>query len=201
MAFDDILKQIEADGAAAVAAVTAEAEAAQAGIRRQAEQEAEALRAALHRRAAQRATEHGERLVTLAQLEHRKAILAEKQRAITEAFAAAETRLEHLAHQDAWMLLRRVIVERAETGREEIVVGHAQTALLDPAFLAELNAALGDRGHLTLAAEPGAFSHGVVLREGRKEINLRLSVLLAEVRERLVHEIATQLFPPDAAHG
>ncbi len=199
MAFDDILQKIQADGSQAAAAVQAEGAAAATRIRERGEREAEESRAALRRRAERRAKEHRDRLVTLAQLEHRKAVLAEKQRSIGDAFAEAEARLRDLPREDAWNLLHRVIVAGAETGREEVVVGHAQAGLIDDAFLARVNRTLGDRGHLTLAAEPGDFSHGVVLREGRKDINLRLAVLMAEAREQFVHHIAQQLFPPEAA--
>lgn len=198
MAFEDIIQKIVADGEAAVAAVQSESAAAVARIREQSAREIAAAREQMHRQAERLATERADRILTLAHLEHRKALLAEKQRALAAAFAAAAERLTTLPRGDTWDLLRHVILERVESGREEIVPGRAHAELLDQAFVAELNSALGERGHLTLAAEPGNFDHGVVLREGRKEINGRMSVLLAETRERLVQECAERLFPEDA---
>lgn len=197
MAFDDILKKIQADGAEAAAAVAAEADTAIGNIHHEGQRAAEAMRSQLHTRATRRATEHEERLVILAQLEHRKAALAEKQRALGTAFAAAQDRLEHLPAGDARSLLKRIILERVETGREELVIGREHAAVADHAFLADLNGTLQERGHLRLASEPGDFPHGVVLREGRKEINLRLPVLMAEAREQFVHHVAQQLFPAE----
>lgn len=198
MAFDDILQKIAGDGAEAVAAVNAETADATSRILDGAEREAKALHNQLLRRARQRATERGDRLVTLAHLEHRKALLAEKQRALAEAFDAAAVRVAGASKPELWKLFLRVIADRVETGREEIVPGRDHAELFDGAFMADLNGALGDRGGLTVAAEPGDFAHGLVLREGRKEINLRLSVLMEEARERLVHEMAQHLFPTDA---
>lgn len=197
MAFDDIVKQIADDAAAEVAEVRRAAEAETRATLDRADRDAAALREDLMRRAHQRAAERGERLRTLAELEHRKAVLAEKQKALHQAFDQAAERIAALPPDRAKALLKAVIVERVETGREEIVPGREHAALFDDAFVREINAALGERGRLTLAAAPGDFPHGVVLREGRKEINARLSVLLAESRDALSHRIAAVLFPED----
>ena len=197
MAFEDILQKIREDGTEAVDAIKADTDAAVARITQQADTDAEALRNTLHQRAQRRATEHTDRTLTLAQLEHRKAVLAEKQRALALAFTQAEERLASLSGDEARTLLRRVISDHLETGQEEIVPGRLHAPVLDTAFVASLNESLESRGQLTLAAEPGDFDHGVVLREGRKEINLRLSVIMAETRERLVHPVAEHLFSAD----
>lgn len=198
MAFDDILERIRQDGTDAVAAVRDAAAAAIRKTEAAAAHEADMLREQLMERAHRRADEQAERMITLAQLDHRKAALAEKQRALQTAFDTADARLADLPADQAKTLWKRVILERAETGNEEIVAGTGLAALFDAGFVAELNAALDTRGHLRAATAPGDFAHGVVLREGRKEINLRLSVLLAEARERLSYTVAQHLFPESA---
>ena len=87
-----------------------------------------------------------------------------------------------------------MIRERAISGNEEIVVAEKQEKLFDGSFLERLNKDNKRGKGFSLAKDRGEFSWGVVLREGRRTVDLTLDVLMDQLRERIEPDIAPRLF-------
>lgn len=91
-------------------------------------------------------------------------------------------------------LMKGMILRSAISGNEEIIVSKEQKKLFSGAFLDELNKENDLGKGFELAEEPGDFSWGVVLKEGRRIVDLTLDVLMEQLRERIESEIAPILF-------
>lgn len=196
MAIEDILKRIEAEAEAEAGRILAEAEGEAARIREEYGKRAERLGAALEEEARKRAGEERRRLVVSEQLELRKGTLGRKRELLDELYRAAWERIRELPEERYLALMKSLVLERAVTGREEIVVPSGQRGLFTEGFVEELNAARPGAG-FTLAGEPGSFDRGVILREGRRVVDLTLPVLFEQVRDRMEPGIAAILFPED----
>lgn len=194
MAIEQILQKIEDDAAEAARAVIAEAEAEAQRIAARAEADAGALRAELEALADRKAEEETRRLIVGAQLETRKAELVRKRELLGEVYDEARRAIAGLSGDEYLGLLASMIAARAVSGREEIVPAAGQRDLLDGAFLARVGEAFRAGAAFTVAAEEGPFDWGVVLREGRRTVDLSLETVFEQVRERIEPEVSAILF-------
>ncbi|MBN1885765.1 MAG: V-type ATP synthase subunit E [Candidatus Krumholzibacteriota bacterium] len=194
MAIEHILKRIEEEAAAAVKERVAAAEREAERIGAEFAAGGERLAAELRARAGKRAAEEERRIVVGEQLELRKALLAKKREILEEIYAEAKSRLAELDGDDYLATVGGIIVERAVTGREEIVSAAAKRDLFTPAFLSSLNEAWPGGGDFRLAGDSGDFAWGVVLREGKRIVDLSLDVFFEQVRERVEPGIGAILF-------
>lgn len=194
MAIRDILQKIgeEAEAAARKRAAAAEEEARR--IRAEYDGRGEALAAELRSRAEKRAAEEERRVVVGEQLEFRKAVLAKKREILDGVFAEARERIAALEGDDYLALVTDIILDHAVTGREEIVPAAAQRELYTPETIASLDERWPGGGSFRLADESGNFSRGVVLREGKRVVDLSLDVFFEQVREEFEPGIAAILF-------
>ena len=194
MAIGDILKKIGEEAAEAarerVAAAGLEAER----IRAEHEGRGETLAAELRSRAGKRAAEEERRVVVGEQLELRKALLAKKREMLDGVFAETKDRLAAIGGEEYLALVSGIILDQAATGREEIVPAAAQRDLFTPGAIASLDEAWPGGGSFRLAEESGDFAWGVVLREGKRLVNLSLDVFFEQVREEIEPGIAGILF-------
>jgi V/A-type H+-transporting ATPase subunit E len=141
--------------------------------------------------------EESERLVALATLENRKALLEKKRSLIEQAFEEA---VDHLALQEKNVyqeMIRAILLRVAETGQEEMMISRDDRSRLDQTFINDVNAALagnGKKARITLSGETVPIRGGFLLRSGRRETDCSLDALLDTVREDLEVEISQFLF-------
>jgi V/A-type H+-transporting ATPase subunit E len=195
MAIEDILRRIDEEAEAEIRGKLDEARREAASVEAEYAREAERLEAELRLRAEKRSREEERRLIVSEQLEIRKASLTKKQAILDALYEKALRRIEELPRAKYRGIIASLIVERAVSGAEEIVVGKKHRDLFDDAFLAELSEAYPGGGRFTRAPEEGDFEWGVVLREGRRAVDLTLEVLFEQLRERIEPRIAAVMFP------
>jgi len=194
MAVEDILKKIEDETEKACSAVISEAEAEAAKITAGYEKEAQELREKLLERAKTRAEEEEKRLVVNEELALRKALLAKKGEVLAGVYAKAKERIKSLPEKEYLDIVSSLIIKNAVSGREEIVVPSGQRALFDDSFLSRIKEAFGEGAAFSISSEDGDFEWGILLREGKREVNLTLEVLFDQVIETVEPRIAEELF-------
>jgi vacuolar-type H+-ATPase subunit E/Vma4 len=151
---------------------------------------AEKLTAESHRKA----EEEAHRLIVNEQLELRKKLLEEKREILDSFFEQARIKIEDMPGEKYIGFIRKVIVERAITGKEEISVASGQVKLYPDDFVDSLNKELGKGGAFRMSGPSDEFSWGVVLREGKRVIDLSLETMFGQVKEEMEPRIAGLLF-------
>ena len=194
MSIEKILSKIDEDSRAAVEAAFERAREDAAALSARYARRAEELGAGLKSRAGKKAAEEKRRLLVSEQLELRKAELVGKRGILSNLYDEARKNIAALSGEDYLALIRALIVSRAISGAEEIVPATGQTALISSDFLAKLNGEYPGGGKFTVAAEEGAFEWGVVLREGRRTVDLSLGIVFDQVMDRIEPEVSAILF-------
>ena len=160
---EKITEKIAADAQAEVDAVLNEARAQAADIiaghEAKGRAEAEAVLAKGRRAAADRE----ERLVSLTQLECRKAQLEAKQEMIGEAFRMAEEKLTSLPQEEYAALLASLAARASSTGREELIFSPEDRETVGLQVAAEANAILAKQAAPELPQEVTATKAGALL--------------------------------------
>jgi vacuolar-type H+-ATPase subunit E/Vma4 len=193
MSIENILKRIDEETRSRVDEIVGAAEAKAAAIRGEYEARGEALRAELEERIRAKAGNEERRLVVAAELDLRKQLLERKRELLAEAYREARNRIEALPPERYLEILRALILRNVLSGREEIVVPAAQRALFTPAFVESLNRER-EGAALRVADEPGGFAWGVVLREGRRRVDLTIGVIFEQLAARVESRVAAALF-------
>ena len=201
MGLDEIKLRV-LDGAKA----KAEARIAEAGreaeaVRSRGARDAEETEHRLLRKARLDADARKNRLVTDARLAARKAVLAEKQKALDDVFQAAMDTFA-ASEKDFRVALRRALLSVVETGEESLLLSPADREAWGGPFVEELNRALetaGRKGSIRLSDAGPDIVAGAVLQRGGVEVNLSLEVMARQVREGLEESVAKCLFDADDA--
>ena len=195
MSIENILKRIDDESAAAVDAIISEAESDADRIKREYASEADELKAKLETRARAKAEEERRRLLVNEELQLRKKTLERKREILDQLYSEAAERIRSIGKDEYLDLMRLLIRRRAISFEEELVVPKGERDIFGKAFLDSLNKPSGGKkGSFSISDEPGDFSWGVVLVEGKRRIDLTLDVLLAQLRDRIEPDIAGVLF-------
>lgn len=197
MAIDDILKRIDEEAEAVIRGKLDEAGRMAAAVRDEYAGKAEQLETELRLRAEKRAHEEERRLIVNEQLEIRKGLLAKKREILNTLYERALSRIGELPRDRYRKVVAFLIIDGAVSGNEEIVVPPEHRNLFGDQFLTGLNEAYPGGGKFTIAAGAGDFKWGVVLREGRRVVDLTLGVLFEQLRERIEPAIAAAMFPAE----
>ena len=150
-----------------------------------AQQEASAMKSEAEKRAAEPL------LVSAAETEAKKDLLRVKQDVLSEAFDRAVLYLRNLEKERYVKLLSSLARKASETGTEEIILNPEDREKLGGALLEELKSS-GSR--LTLSEETRPIVGGLILSQGRIEINCALDTLADLHRSELAGEAARLLF-------
>ena len=194
MSIENILKKIDEDSRAAVEAALDRAAGDAKALAARYARRAEELEAGLRSRAEKKAAEEKRRLLVSEQLELRKADLVRKREILSELYAEARESIAALSGEDYLALLRALVISRSVSGAEEIVPAEGQTAMLSKDFVDGLNGEYPGGGRFTIAPEEGDFKWGVVLREGRRTVDLSLGTVFEQVMDRIEPEVSAILF-------
>lgn len=222
---EKITSRIEADTQAEIDRILgdarAEAEAIAAKYRAQADAEAADL-AEKNRKAA---AEREERLVSMAQMEARKAKLAAKQEMVEAAYARALEKLCTMPEEQYVAVLAQLLVRASSTGREEVVFSLKDRERVGRAAVAKANELLAQReapelpmadskvgalltkvaagavaiakgtALLTLSEETRDIPGGFILKDDRVEVNCTFDTLVRLQKAETAGAVVKQLFP------
>lgn len=194
---DKITARIETEAVADAARMAEDAAAQCAAVRAEGDAKAQESYWRRIRDGAKAAEDRADRLAKAADMEARKSILACKQSIVGEAFDKAEEKLRALAGDEYVDFLAGQAARAAVTGREEIVLSEKDRASVGARVAEKANALLRAEGKdagLVLAEEPGAFSGGLVLKDGNITVNCTLEALMAQAREEQAASVAAELF-------
>jgi vacuolar-type H+-ATPase subunit E/Vma4 len=194
MSIENILKKIEEETEAAAAEILRAAETKASSIREEGARGAAKLRGELETRVRAKAADEERRRIVGEELELRKAALARKREILGEVYAEARKRIESLPRDTYVELVSALILKNAVSGHEEIIVPAAQREMFSAGFVEGLNRARGGGAAFSVAETPGEFAWGVVLREGRRRVDLSLDVIFAQLTARVESETAGVLF-------
>lgn len=165
-----------------------EAAAITARYQAQADREAAELAARNQRNAAERE----ERLVSAAQMEARKTVLAAKQAVMEEVYAKALDKLQSLPQERCTEVLVSLLEQAAPQGKGEVLFSARDRETLGRAAVDAANARTG--GSLTLSAETAGISGGFILRDGSVEVNCAFDTLIRLQKTETAGQVAQRLF-------
>lgn len=187
-----ILQRIEAEAQAErdqlLKAAHEEAEQIRSRYQAQAEQEAAELEAK-RQRAAQ---EQEERLISVAQMEARKTLLAAKQALVERAYGQALEQLRTLPEERRVAVLAELLARASSNGREEVIVSPGDHDGAGRAAVEKANAASGL--HLTLSDETRPIQGGFILKDGSIEMNCAFDTLIRLQKTETAGMVAKKLF-------
>lgn len=138
-----------------------------------------------------------QRLISNAQLEGKKEKYNSKQDLVNEAFDKALIELCDLPNKKYEKTLIDVILQIAETGKEEILLNVKDRKRVSGKFIEDLNKALkskGLEGNTVLSKKTAEIKGGAVLKSGDIEINGSFESLLRMKKEFIEPEVHNILF-------
>ena len=183
MSLDAIIARIKSDADARLAEIESASKAKIAEILAEAEKRARAVEARIREAGEREAAGTRERVISMAELNARKAVLAAKQELLDEAFAAAVEELESLK-KDAWRAVFKHLVAGADLkGPYEVIASKREAAFLDDAFLK------GFGPKLSVSKKTRELGGGFVLRGGKTELNFTFPALTRSLRPLLEKEL------------
>lgn len=195
---EKILGRIHADAQAEIDSVLeASAKEAQA-ITARYEERAQNEEASLLEKGHKNANERAERLSSVAQMEAKRLILGAKQGMLDKAFALAHEKLTKLPEEDYITLLSNLAVGASLSGEESLVFSRQTHETMGEKITEAANEKLrksGKHANLTMAEETREFGGGLILLDGKMEVNCSFDTLLRLAREDMAGEIAAVLFP------
>ena len=137
------------------------------------------------------AAEREERLISAAEMDARKTILAAKQEMVDAAYERALEALCSLSGEEKTKLLASLLARASSSGTEEAVFSAADRADGEKA-VALVNAETGKK--LTLARSAAPIRGGFILRDRNVEVNCAFETLLRLQRTETASAVAKLLF-------
>jgi hypothetical protein len=179
-----ILEKIGSDGRQAAAVLLKEAGERAEAVRAESDKKIARLREETIQKAQAEAAALEVRMLRMAELDERKALLAAKRQLIDQAFQAALTKLRQMKPEQLETFFLSLVLSSCK-GTETLLIGALFDAWYTPAFLKKANGALSAAGKpcLTAANEerrPGVT--GVILVGDSMEINCTLEAMLESRR-------------------
>ena len=194
---DKITARIETDAVADAARIAQETKAQCDAIKAEGEKKAQEGYWEKVRQGVASAEDRVQRLAKTADMEARKSVLSFKQSIVADAFDKAEAKLNAMEGEAYVSFLAGLAARAAVDGTEEIVLSAADKKAIGKKVVDKANAALkaaGKKGGLTLSADDGSFSKGLVVRQGSVSVNCTLEALMAQAREDMASDVAAALF-------
>jgi len=177
--------------------IIANANAQAKDIVKQYEQKAKEIRDDILDKAGKTAEEKKRRILSMVQLENRKALLQAKQQIIDEVFEKAKASLQKMPDEKYQNLIANMLISSDLTGNEEIIISEHDKNRITPDFIKKINNTLigmGKQGNLRISKTSGHMIGGFILKSQDLEINSTFDSLINMEREELETEIAKILF-------
>lgn len=135
-----------------------------------------------------------ERMISGAKLKVRNSKLEAKQEIISEIFDMSIEKLASMSKDEFLGFVKNTILNSTISGDENIILNKDGKALVDDAFIQDINKALGAKGNLKVSSEVRNFKGGFVLEKDGIEINNTYEALVNSLRDELQFEVAKVLF-------
>ena len=190
---EKIIARINGDAQGEIDATLSEARAQAAEITARFEAQARAEADEILARGAKLASEREERLVSVAQLECRKATLAAKQEVIEEAFELAMKKLLELPQDKYVTLLGNLAARASVTGKEELSFGARDAGIVAKAVAGAANNVKPGLA-LTATDRVCPINGGFILSSGSVEVNCSFETLMRLQRSEITGEVSGVLF-------
>ncbi|MCD6379485.1 V-type ATP synthase subunit E [bacterium] len=197
MSIENILSTIDEEARSDVGGIISKAEAEAEKIGKEYANRTKKLSAKLKKESEKKAKEQHRRMIVNEQLELRKSLLSKKHEILDIFYEKARKKIEEIPREDYIKFIGRLILDRAISGSEEIIVSKEQREVFDSDFLKSLNKSFPGGGNFTLSDSDTDFTWGVVLKEKKRVIDLSFDVLFKQVTERVESQVAALLFPED----
>lgn len=197
MSLEKIIERIKQDAQAQIAEIKDKASKEADKILQNAKNEADSYKAQALENAKVQAQQHKQRLISSANLEFRKDILAEKQKAIDSAFQEAVNTLVQMNDDEYKQIIKKMLISSVQTGDEEIILSPRDKTRISENFLKEINKELaksGKKGNLKISKNTYNILGGFVLKKGNIEINNSFEALFKSFRDELELEVSKILF-------
>ena len=188
---EKVAARIVSDAQQEASALKAEAQTRAAELKDAADRHAAELRKSLQAESEAEAEKQYTLLVAAAETEAKKETLRVKQDLLSEAFDQAVLYLRSMDAQRYVRLLSSLAQKASETGREEIILNAEDRERYGGALMEALSSA---GLNLTLSQETRPIVGGLILSQGRIEVNCALDRLAALHRSELAGDAATLLF-------
>ena len=189
---ETIIQRLNTDAKAETDALLDKARQDAAAVTARCQAQADKETADLAARNQRTAAEREERLVSAAQMEARKTILAAKQAVMEEVYAKALEKLRGLPQDRAVEVLASLLNEAAPQGKGEVLFSAQDRETVGRAAVDAANAQNG--GQLTLSGETANIPGGFILRNGSIEVNCAYDTLIRLQKTETAGQVARQLF-------
>ena len=189
---ETIIQRLNTDAKAETDALLDKARQDAAAVTARCQAQADKETADLAARNQRAAAEREERLVSAAQMEARKTILAAKQAVMEEVYAKALEKLRGLPQDRAVEVLASLLNEAAPQGKGEVLFSAQDRETVGRAAVDAANAQNG--GQLTLSDETAGIPGGFILRNGSIEVNCAYDTLIRLQKTETAGQVARQLF-------
>ncbi len=197
MSIENILNTIDKEALSNANRIIGKAEAEADKIRKEYADRAKELSVRLQKVSEKRADEVYRRMIVNEQLELRKSLLSKKHEILDAFYKEARKKIKEMPPDKYLKFVIQLILNRAISGSEEIIVSEKQREIFAGDFLKSLNRSFPGGGHFTISDAGTDFDWGVVLKEKRRIVDLSFDVLFEQVTERVESEVAALLFPED----
>ncbi len=194
---EKITARIEADAELEIAGIREKAGLEIADIEASFAKEAEAVKTAILERGAIKAKEKEDGLISTAQMEAKKLILAAKQEVLDEVFEKALAALTGMPADKKTDLLAGLACSASVSGTEEVILNAADRAAVGEAAVKAANAKLasaGKKAALTLSDKTAEIEGGLILKDNNVEVNSAFDTLIRLNKKELSGEVAKILF-------
>ena len=189
---ENIAQRIREEAQQEAKDLVTQAEQKAAEARAAADREAGALRETLRKEGEAEAARQYDLLLAAEETEDRKQLLGAKQELVARAFQRAVEQLCALEDEPYAQLLARLAASAAETKQEQIILNERDKARVGARVVEEANRLCS--GSLTLAEECRPIVGGLILSQGKIEVNCALDTLAALRRNELAGKASALLF-------
>ena len=190
---EKLTQQISAEAQTEIDAILAEAKEKADAITADYSQQAEKAAAERRAKGEEAAAQREERLIAMADMERRKALLAARQDMVGKAFDKALEQLCNLSDGEYIALLTKLAVSAASSGKEHLIFSEKDRGRVGEAVVLAANKAL-ENGNLTLSEQTRPMSGGLILSDGAIEVNCTFETLIRLQRGEMAGEVAGVLF-------
>ncbi|MDD7511254.1 MAG: V-type ATP synthase subunit E [Peptostreptococcaceae bacterium] len=129
---------------------------------------------------------------SVAEIDGRKIVLAEKRKLIDKAFEEAADIIASMDKEEYTGLLFEKIIQGEAKGCE-LVLNQKDRDSIGEILVSKVNKELGE-GSLKLSEEVRNIKGGFLLKRGRIYINSSIENMISDVKEELITEVAEKLF-------
>jgi V/A-type H+-transporting ATPase subunit E len=200
MAVEEIVEKILAEAARAAGSVKLDSDQQMARLSAELEREEREIGQAAEKRTSGEAGEIVKRRVSSARLEARKRILGEKESIVREVYAEVKDRILSLPDEAYLDLLGTLVVRHGEGGDQTVMLCARDRDRLKgslPQWEHDVSRRLveaGRPGSVSIADETREIEGGLVLSQGRVEVNLSLEVIIDQTKYLLEADVVRILF-------